>query len=217
MRIVLISDTHEQHDQVTVPPCDVLIHAGDLTYRGTIPAVQEALGWLDKQPAEHVICIAGNHDFLFEERPGIAKDLLLHTRVEYLENSGVTIQGVKFWGSPLTPKFFDWAFMYDRATGKEVWEQIPNDIDVLITHGPAYGIGDQAAPHKGSEHLGCFDLRQALDRVQPKLFVFGHIHGGNSNMGSVHELGVQGYCYNASVVNEAYKVVNKPYEIDLGN
>lgn len=213
MKIVLISDTHEQHEQVTIPKCDVLIHAGDLTYRGEIPAVKSALAWLDKQPADHVIAIAGNHDFLFEERPVIAKDLLLRTRIQYLENSGTTIGGIKFWGSPLTPKFFDWAFMYDRAEGKQIWEQIPSDTDVLITHGPGYGMLDQAAPHRGSEHLGCFDLRKRVLEIKPKIHVFGHIHGGNTGSVEIFETTY----YNASVVNEAYKVVNDPHVVELGN
>jgi Icc-related predicted phosphoesterase len=107
--------------------------------------------------------------------PEIARGLLTNTI--YLENDGITIDGVSFWGSPYTPEFLDWAFMYPRGkTAKRYWDQIPYGLDVLITHGPSRGILDQVAP--GSEHLGCEELLKAVEAKKPKVHIFGHIDGG---------------------------------------
>jgi len=208
MKLILISDTHEQHDRVEIPECDVLVHAGDFTYTGGYSEIQTAFHWLDKQPAKYVVAIAGNHDYLFERYPEAGREIVAQTRVHYLENSSVVLGDVKFWGSPYTPRFFDWAFNCDRADINKHWDLIPNDTDVLITHGPSMGTLDQAAPHFASKHLGCYDLREAIKRVRPKVHVFGHIHGGTYFGQHIFRDGTDHY--NASVVNEAYKVVNKP-------
>jgi Icc-related predicted phosphoesterase len=208
MKLVLIADTHEKHNAVQLPEGDVLVHAGDLTYRGDFQAVLEATNWLRRQPFKHKILVAGNHDFLFEEHPEKARELL--DGLIYLENESVTVEGVKFWGSPITPRFFDWAFNCDRADIFKYWDEIPGDTDVLITHGPPEGYLDQSAPHKSSEHLGCRDLLNAVLRVKPKVHVFGHIHGGYG-----YARFQETQFYNASVVNEAYKVTNAPWVVEL--
>lgn len=211
MKLTLIADTHEFHNKVVIPPTDVLVHAGDLTFRGEYTPLYVAIAWLKAQPAKHRILIGGNHDWLFEKNPESARSLLADSGIHYLEDSSVVIAGVKFWGSPYTPRFMDWAFNCDRADISKHWDKIPDDTDVLITHGPPSGILDQAQPKVASEHLGCYDLRQALERVRPKIHVFGHIHGGYGYR--YHEkLGT--HFFNASVVNEAYRVVNKPFEVD---
>jgi hypothetical protein len=93
-----------------------------------------------------------------------------------LENSGVTIDNIRFWGSPYSPEFLDWAFMYHRGSGARYWDLIPLDLDVLITHGPPFGILDQIAP--GEMHLGCEELLKAVEEKKPRVHLFGHIHGG---------------------------------------
>lgn len=209
MKLVLISDTHERHNKLIVPDGDVLIHAGDLTYRGDFYAVLEATQWLRSLPHKHKIVIAGNHDFLFENSPQKARDLM--DGIHYLENEAIVIDGVKFYGSPVQPRFFDWAFNVDRGEAiKKYWNKIPDDTDVLITHGPPIQILDQSAPHKNSEHLGCADLLDAVLRIQPRVHVFGHIHGGYG----YHWFGNTRF-YNASVVNEAYHLVNEPFVVEI--
>jgi Icc-related predicted phosphoesterase len=188
----------------------VLIHAGDLTGRGSPARTQIALEWLDRQPAKHVIFIAGNHDLFFQDYPDVAKDLVSNTRLVYLENSGTEIDGLKFWGSPYTPEFMDWAFMYPREDGEKIWGKIPYNSDVLITHGPPVGILDKAS--KQGDYLGCRDLYYAVNQVKPRIHVFGHIHGGYGT-GSIN--GIDTVFYNASQVNEAYQVVNKPWIVNL--
>jgi Icc-related predicted phosphoesterase len=206
MNLVLISDTHTFHEQVQVPDGDVLVHAGDMGLRGDPLEIQSCLDWLNRQPHKHVVAIAGNHDFAFEKWP----HLLNLGRIRYLYNSGTKIDGVKFYGSPETPWFMDWAFNVPRGPAiKKYWDRIP-DCDVLITHGPPKGILDQAAPHRHSECLGDQDLLEAVERVSPKLHAFGHIHGGYGKM----QFSKTAF-FNCSQVNEAYKIVNPPHVVEI--
>lgn len=172
MRIVCLSDTHSRHAKIDVPDGDVLVHAGDLTSRGEPHEIRDFHWWLQNLPHAHKLVIAGNHDWMFENHPEGARGLL--TDCTYLQDSGVTIDGVKFWGSPWQPWFYDWAFNLQRGLElADKWARIPTDTDVLITHGPPHGILDETAR---GERAGCEDLARELHRVQPRLHVFGHIH-----------------------------------------
>jgi Icc-related predicted phosphoesterase len=199
MRLVLISDTHGLHNRLgPLPEGDILIHAGDFMNAGYDPSEAVLFNrWLGQQPFEYRIVCAGNHDRLFENLPDVARSLL--TNGIYLEESGITVGGLSFWGSPYTPEFLSWAFMYlrgDRA--KEHWDRIPDKLDVLITHGPPYGVLDQTTPE--GEHLGCEELLRAVGVKKPRIHVFGHIHGG---AGCFSDGTTQ--FVNAAYLNEAYK------------
>ncbi|MGV3524437.1 MAG: metallophosphatase domain-containing protein [Candidatus Sericytochromatia bacterium] len=173
MRLVCLSDTHGRHRELTVPPGDVLIHAGDLTRRGRAHEIADFNDWLATLPHSQKMVIAGNHDFLFESEPQAARALL--TAATYLEDSGVSYGGMSFWGSPVSPRFFNWAFNRDRGTAlRHHWELIPADTDVLITHTPAQGWLDRTWT---GQRVGCADLRQTLEaHVHPLLMICGHIH-----------------------------------------
>src|ERR1035438_7317729 len=106
MKLVAISDTHNRHNKLVMPEGDVLIHAGDATGQGRLSEVTNFLEWMGKQNYKHKILIAGNHDWLFEVNPVVAEDLCKDNGIIYLNDSGVEIDGVKFWGSPITPHFF---------------------------------------------------------------------------------------------------------------
>lgn len=203
MKLVLISDTHTKHNQLELPEGDILVHAGDYTFVGTPSEKANFYGWFLSQPHKHKVVIPGNHDFGEPLQPSI-----LAYGVHYLCESGVEIEGLKFWGSPWTPRFGEWAFMYDRATGLERWANVPAGTDVLITHGPPLGFRDRVAGHR--DQVGCADLRNKVLEIKPKLHVFGHIHGS---------YGVEVFngttFVNASVVNEAYKIANHPIVIEL--
>src|ERR1700709_1011647 len=93
--------------------------------------------WLGELPHRHKIAIAGNHDLVFQEVPKRAKTLL--TNAHYLENSGIELEGIRFWGSPVTPVLHEMAFSNPRnASTRKIWDKIPSDTDVLITHGPPF-------------------------------------------------------------------------------
>ena len=197
------------HRQLVVPEADILVHAGDVTYTGKRSQYEDFADWFNKQPHRHKCCVAGNHDFNAEEvlRP------LLDESVYFLKDQGIELCGIKFWGSPYTPTFGMWANMADR--GEEIrkhWDLIPNDTDVLITHGPPYGILDSSELTNGS--VGCEELEMAVSRVQPSIHVFGHIHGAYGHKsGAEHSMYTD--FYNASMVNEDYRPVNKPWVVDI--
>jgi Icc-related predicted phosphoesterase len=199
MRLVVISDTHGLHDRIeSLPEGDILVHAGDFMNSGfDLKDISSFNRWLRKQPFRQRVVCAGNHDRYFENMPEIARGLL--TDAVYLENDGFTIDGVSFWGSPYTPEFLNWAFMYPRGrAAKRYWDQIPLGLDVLITHGPPRGILDQIAP--GGEDLGCEELLKAVEAKKPKVHVFGHIHGGAGTF----EDGTTRFV-NAAYLNERYR------------
>jgi predicted phosphodiesterase len=203
MRLVLISDTHNQHGKIVLPKGDVLVHAGDFTMGGTESEITAFAAWLDEQDFAHKIVVAGNHDFLFEREPELARSLL-PADAHYLQDSAVALAGLRFWGAPWQPWFMDWAFNLPR--GPELarkWALIPQGIDVLITHGPPQGTGDVTVT---GESIGCADLAAALARVRPRLMVFGHVHEGH---------GVYGDRVNAAICDHRYRPVNPPIVVEF--
>ncbi len=206
LRIVAISDTHTLHDRVRVPEGDVLVHGGDLTSNGDLDDVSRFDEFLGRLPHRHKVVIAGNHDFCFEQRPEAARRRLTHCI--YLQDEAVEIEGVKFWGSPWQPWFYDWAFNLKRGAAlQEKWAMIPSDIDVLVTHGPPLGEGDQT--FRG-ERVGCQDLREAVLRVRPKVHIFGHIHEGAGVTRGEHTVFA-----NACTCDLDYEPKNPPIVLDL--
>lgn len=172
MRIICISDTHNLHNQLEIPEGDILIHAGDISAIGEKDDIISFNDWLGQLPHQYKIVIAGNHDFYFENEPIKAKEML--TNAIYLNDSGVEIEGLKIWGSPISPEFHDWAF--NRKRGQEIrkhWEKIPENTDILITHCPPFGILDST---NDGRNEGCKDLSEIVAKIKPRLHIFGHIH-----------------------------------------
>lgn len=204
-RLVLISDTHGFHQGLAVPAGDILIHAGDLSLRGALDEVRDFNAWLGRLPHPHKLVIAGNHDFCFERQPDESAALL--TAGHYLCDSSVALAGLKFYGSPWQPWFFDFAFNLPRGPAlRAKWDQIAAGTDVLITHGPAQGHGDLTAR---GERAGCQDLLDAVRRVRPRLHVCGHIHEG---YGATRE--GETLCVNASICDVGYSPANAPIVLD---
>lgn len=179
-----------------------------MTYGRSADEVVDFNRWLEAQPHSHKIVVAGNHDRLFESRPAEARKLL--TNAIYLEDTGVVVEGLSVWGSPVTPVFNDWAFNVERGAAiRRYWDKIPPGTDVLITHGPPFGSLDKASIL--SAHLGCEELIKAVVRVKPKLHVFGHIHGGYGQ-----ETGPNGtQLVNCAVLDENYTLTHEPVAIEL--
>ncbi len=172
MRLVALADTHSYHAALTVPDGDVLVHAGDMTRLGTFDELEAVGAFLAAQPHRHKLVVAGNHDWGLARTPAQARALL--GAVTYLFDSGVTIEGLRVWGSPWQPTFFDWAFNLPRGRAlAERWALIPEATDILITHGPPRGFGDRCADGRRE---GCDDLLARIREVRPGLHLFGHIH-----------------------------------------
>lgn len=206
MKIVCISDTHSQHNEINVPEGDILIHAGDFSTYGRVNEITAFNYWIGNLPHKYKIVIAGNHDTLFETDPLLAQSLL--TNAIYLQDSGVTIENLLFWGSPVSPRFYNWAFNKDRGTEiSQHWNLIPNNTDILITHCPPYDILDKT--YLG-ESVGCVDLSEKIKAIRPKLCVFGHIHQSYG----ITKISKTTYI-NACMLNEQYKPVNEAITFDL--
>ena len=209
-KIVCLSDTHNRHELIGVPDGDLLIHAGDATNMGTIDEIVAFNEWFTNLPHRHKIFVAGNHDWLFETNNRSARNLL-DSSIHYLQDYSIEIEGLKVYGSPWQPRFFDWAFNLTR--GEEIaekWRMIPNDIDVLITHGPPFGVLDVVPRQHSVENTGCEELIKRVAAIRPKLHVFGHIHGG---YGTAEKFGVR--FVNASNCDDSYEPTNAPMIIDL--
>ncbi len=212
MKVVVISDPHGRHNDIKLPKGDVLVCAGDMSGRGAVYECRDFIEWFECQDYDHKILIAGNHDFCFERSRLQALELLNNTSIHYLENEAVTIDGVKFYGSPVTPWFHNWAFNVDRGPDiQRYWDKIHPDTDVLITHGPPKGILDRSI---SGESCGCDDLYNAIERINPKYHVFGHIHEGYGVRMS-NNPNLQTTFINASVLNEQYRLRNKPIEFEV--
>lgn len=205
-KITFISDTHELHRDVKIDPTDILIHCGDITNMSSFDVLKDFNKWLEKQPASYNVFIAGNHDFFYEQKPRLTKKIV--TNAIYLENSSTNIMGLKIWGSPVTPKFFNWGFGWYSDERQLLWEEIPNNADIVLTHGPPLTILDK---NPYGESCGCGYLYARMKVVKPKYMAFGHIHC------SYGQMKVDDTTYiNASLVDEmATHIKNKPIVITI--
>src|SRR5665213_2149728 len=224
LKIVAISDTHRKHREVEVPDGDVLIHAGDITSSGEMGTIKDFAAWMKELPHCYKIVISGNHDKIFEVRDKThaksiknrfaAIELLQEAGAIYLEDSGTEIEGIKIWGSPCSPFFFNWAFNYQRGEEiAKVWAKIPEDTNLLIAYSPPYGILDEVEKFIGVEHIGCLDLLKRIEALKElKAVVFGHKHR-DYNESPVIKNGIT--FVNASILNNKYEVANNPVIIDM--
>ena len=207
MKICCLSDTHGRHEEVLVPKdTDLLLFAGDAGTWGTVSEMCKFNDWLGRQPG-HKIVIAGNHDKCLEHD---YDGSVLFTNAVYLQDDFVTFAGLTVYGSPWQPEFCNWAFNLPRD-GEELkrkWDNIPHDIDVLITHGPPLGTLDQL-PH--GEYAGDRLLRNRVAALPNlKLHVFGHIH---SAYGQVYRDRL--HSVNACICDEAYYPSRQPVTLEL--
>ena len=208
MKVVFISDTHSQHRKVKLPEGDMLIHAGDVSIRGLEHEIKDFLEWFSEQQFQYKIFIAGNHDFFFEQKPAEYIVNLIPENIIYLNDNGVEIEGLKIWGSPIQPWFFDWAFQ--RRPGPDIqkhWDMIPADTDILITHGPPKNVLDLTVRNILA---GCSGLLETVQVIKPQVHVFGHIHEA---AGEHHKHGI--HFINASLVDLKYNIVNDPVIVEF--
>ncbi len=234
MRIVCISDTHGLHTIMeqykSLPEGDILIHAGDCTNVGKPHEVTDFVYWFQNLKGfDTKIFIAGNHDFAFEKvnEPHHNGDFdwfnnlmneenLSQSDVVYLQDNEFVIESpefskpLKIYGSPWQPEFYNWAFNLPR-NGWELelkWKDIPEDTDILITHGPPHGVRDFTPANL---QVGCEILRFHVEnRIKPSIHVFGHIHHAYGAVQQDETMYV-----NASICTERYIPSNKPIIIDI--
>lgn len=190
LKICAISDTHCRHSEFTIPRCDILIHAGDSTFFGRPDEISNFVAWFEKQPATYRIMIAGNHELGLDDRsPKFHQEsrrIVANADLLYLEDSWVNIRGVKIYGTPWTPKFYDWGFngtvsgdipTPQQPLLREIYRDIPDDTNILVCHTPAYGIVDKGCGGNSDERLGSYDMRNRISKLKDlHLYICGHIH-----------------------------------------
>jgi Icc-related predicted phosphoesterase len=206
-KIICISDTHSQNllTKWQWPECDILIHAGDLTAKGTKGSIENAARKMHELPARHIVFVPGNHDRLFYEDPKEALKLL--PGVIVLLDETVELLGLRIYGTSWL-RFKHGKFPFEIESLSEMFAKIPTNTDILVTHSPPYGIMDLNG--KG-EHLGSDSLlREIKDRVKPKLHVFGHTHRG---YGSMKVWDTQ--FVNGSLVDEDHEPNNQPILVEI--
>lgn len=224
MKICVISDTHTKHQKLTIPECDVLIHAGDFTWTGKYWEVMNFLRWFHDQPARHKIFIAGNHEETFDRThpkfsPRIASLVTLYDDIIYLENQACEVDGIKFYGTPWTPWFYDWGFNgveggrppEEGKMLRDIYGHIPQDTNVLICHGPPYDILDKS---NEGDRTGSVEMRKLLESdkfMDLRLYLCGHIHEARG-----HEIACGGvHICNVASLERDYEMTHPPVIIEL--
>lgn len=220
MKIWLISDTHNHHEELEIPSgIDAVIHCGDESDSGNAfmnePEARRFFRWFSSLDIATKIFVPGNHSTAIEQgliRPDNYPEInfLIHQQMEW--------HGLKIFGSPFTPMFFDWAYMKAREELDAVWQSIPDDIDILITHGPPKGILDVTKDMNSGDpvSVGSKSLRRHVEnRIQPKVHAFGHLHdeAGIHNYGTITRGATQ--FINCACCNLASRLVHDGFVIDI--
>lgn len=206
MKIACISNTHGR--SFSIPKCDIFIHAGDITAGGSIQEMRFFAHWLSQQKqARHKVITFGNHDRCAEEFLDLVR-AVFDPSVSVLVNESVEIEGVTLWGSPNTPPFMDWNFMSTEEELEEIYKSMPKKVDVLITHGPPFGILD---PGWKVQHAGSNALLDVFLNHEIKIHVFGHLHGAGGKKS--YQCGTK--FYNVAACDEAYQLVNHPLILEI--
>lgn len=221
-KIAVFSDVHEQWgaltDKLRALDCQLAISCGDISYRGALDKLYGFNQWckyLKKQKiVEEIVSIAGNHELTLDPSSSLREEAL--DTIEdyiYLECSHVNLYGIRIWGSPWTPRFYDWAFQIDsESQARAIYDKIPLDSHILVTHGPPYGYGDVVSREHGEVHAGDKILLEYIEKIKPKFVLSGHLHEGfgirQAPWGSTTII-------NASILNDNYKAVNEPIVIEI--
>jgi Icc-related predicted phosphoesterase len=225
MKIACVSDCHGKLHKANLPKADVLIIAGDYCPNFSSDPKHDAayqftwlkdfLAWLNTLSYDKIVIVAGNHDWVHF----YYDDIIMPSKVIYLEDSQIEINSKLFYGSPWQPWFYDWAFNFPKddkgRKAIQIWSKIPDKTDVLITHGPPFGVRDIVDRNGSGQHVGCPKLCKRVNIVKPKLHVFGHIHSGYGTTYSMDKSpsvngpnGPMTIFVNASLCNEMYEPIN---------
>ncbi len=209
MKIICISDQHGLLP--AVPKADVLVIAGDICpvhnhkvgfQRNWLNT--KFLSWIDKLPVSKVFMTWGNHDWAGEHDYQSGIKWATPGKLTLLVDEAQTYHGLKFYGTPWQREFCNWAFNLTEAQLAEKYALIPDDADVVISHGPPYGTGDN--------ELGSPSLTARLDAIQPALAVFGHIHCA----AGIYHHGESLYA-NAAIVDEMYQYAQRPIAVTINS
>ena len=200
MKVAAFSDSHNYHHMLTIPEVDLLVSAGDWTNWGGLGEIQNFLDWVAVQPVKYKVITAGNHDIAADEQRPLVKLMCKERGIHILYDEMIKLEDKRIYGSPRTPEYGSYAFMYDRAE-MGIWKDLPKKLDLLITHGPPMGVLDDTR----GIHAGCHDLMVAVAEKKPRFHVFGHIHQGH---GALEKDTTQ--FYNVAVFNPQLGLCHTP-------
>ena len=227
MKIVAISDLHGMLD-FTTPACDVLCICGDIVPLNIQSYTKETFKWLEteflpwcnQQPCETILLVGGNHDLRMCSHEDKVHALFNETKVHYLLDESYeyidteTGNVVKFYGTPWCHIFGNWAFMISDDEINKKLRNMPDDVDVLLTHDAPYGVSDvcfQKVWWNKHEHIGCKPMRDAIIEHKPKYCLHGHLHSTNHACEMLGDTQV----YNVSLLDETYTRVYEPFELTI--
>lgn len=225
MRICAISDLHG--DLIEIEPCDLVLICGDSVPLNIQSSSKRTLkwystkfkSWAESLPCEKVLFIAGNHELGFRGHQIIYEKLFNpENKITYLCNTKYTYKHkdkeYRIFGTPYCQKFGDWAFMYSSSVLWDLYDKIPENLDILVTHDAPYEYGDillqEDCPWADGTHIGNKVLLGAIQRKQPVLQFNGHLHSCSKDpikIGNTTH-------YNVSVKDEKYQLVYNPLYID---
>lgn len=207
MKIAAISDTHLKKLPIELDSdVHILIHAGDLTFDGSLSQVMEGFKKLERYKARYKIFIPGNHDFLFERSKDLAEDIAKQFGWIVLQDRSIDIEGISIYGTAIQPVFYNWAFNLEDAKRKEFWAINNKTYDIVVSHCPPRGIADLCS----NGNVGCEFLLEYINRHSPKYLICGHIHEG---YGEWDYKSIK--IINASICNNKYKNTNKPIYFNI--
>lgn len=213
MKLVCVSDTHGQEAKLSVPDGDILVHCGDFSNMGTEKELISFAGWLKRQPHKQIFISPGNHDGLTQENPARAKEILENSRpgVRLMLHEAIEFGGLKWFLSPYTQEFSGWWWMAEEEELAQRWAEIPDDTQILVTHGPAFGILD-TIENQPDYHAGSKSLLERIGQLKDlRHFFSGHLHhtnGQSSNIGGI-------IFTNAAVLNDRNQLCSQPQVFDL--
>ena len=226
MKLIFISDTHTKHSKLFIPPCDILFCCGDISFTGERFEVVNFASWFNEQPARYKIFIPGNHEVALEKYLPESKLWLTEScpDIKILLHESITIEGIKIFGSPYTPIFQDWAFMRSNSDRERLWKQIPEDTEILITHGPAFGVLDNFLTNYTDDnkfvptyrkYIGCKYLSSKINLLPNlKIHAFGHCHAGYGRSQGNY-INNKLISINAASCSENYEIENAPQLIEF--
>lgn len=222
MKIIAISDLHGLLPKID-EKCDILCICGDIipleiqtdVYKSKNWLKTDFIEWCNSIACKYILLIAGNHDLIFEQTlHHEIMNIFLGTKIHYLENDEIEIDGKRFYGTPYCHIFGNWAFMREDSHLKMIYDLIPENLDVLLIHDAPYGTSDiclQETEENDKEHIGCIPLRDAILEKKPKIVLHGHLHSTNHNV----ELMENTKVYNVSILNESYNLEYPPLTLNL--
>lgn len=215
VKIVALSDTHGRNlnTQMEIPSCDIVIHAGDITARGSVEQLSQMARQLRETDARYVICVPGNHDKLFYHNREEAMAIFKKEKIIVLIDEVIELMGLRIYGFPWLPNRSGTCdFAWETDDMLEKIRNIPTFVDVLISHGPPYGILDSAIRGDSYEQIGNTAMTNILTygHLRPRYFVCGHVHEARGT------LDFNGITFvNCAICDEKNQPVNQPYILEI--